>query len=99
MTRWFPLLGRSQEADVHVHVAGNDVPGTLVTLQLRRDGQLIPPVTLRRASTLDLADRKRMFALFTEAKGLALKENAGACRRLCLWSINRRLALTDSGRL
>ena len=69
---------------MHVHVAGNDVPGTLVTLQLRRDGQLIPPVTLRRASTLDLADRKRMFALFTEAKGLALKENAGACRRLCL---------------
>lgn len=63
-------------------MAGNDVPGTLVTLQLRRDGQLVQPVTLRRACTTDLADRKRLFALFTQAKGLALKENAGVC---CPW--------------
>ena len=58
------------------------MPGTLVTLQLRRDGQLVQPVTLRRACTTDLADRKRLFALFTQAKGLALKENAGVC---CPW--------------
>lgn len=59
-------------------MAGTDVPGTLVTLHIRRDGQPLQPVTLRRASTADLADRKRMFGLFTKAKDFLLLNHLGA---------------------
>ena len=52
---------------------GSDVPGSLVKIHFRRGETLYKEVTLKRACTTELADRRRMFQLFTQIKDLALQ--------------------------
>ena len=50
---------------------GSDVPGTDVTVTVKREGDHVFDVTLTRATTLELADKKKMFQLFAQIKDLA----------------------------
>ena len=50
---------------------GSDVPGTDVTVTVKREGDNVFDVTLTRATTLELADKKKMFQLFAQIKDLA----------------------------
>jgi len=51
---------------------GSDVPGTIVLIAARRPGEAEPfQAALKRACTTDLADKKRMFQLFTSIKDIA----------------------------
>ena len=75
-------------------LVGDDVPGTSVTLKLARNSrsdQRTLQVTLKRASTAELADKKKMFQLFTHIKDLATHRRdaeTGACvdETIELWS-------------
>ena len=50
---------------------GSDVPGTDVTVTVKREADNVFDVTLTRATTLELADKKKMFQLFAQIKDLA----------------------------
>ena len=50
---------------------GSDVPGTDVTVTVKREVDNVFDVTLTRATTLELADKKKMFQLFAQIKDLA----------------------------
>ena len=52
---------------------GSDIPGSLVKVYFRRGETQYKEVTLKRACTTELADRRRMFQLFTQIKDLALQ--------------------------
>ena len=53
-------------------IIGNDVPGTIVTMKVARSGVQAPfEVALKRACTSDLAEKKKMFELFTSLKDKA----------------------------
>ena len=75
-------------------LVGNDVPGSSVTLKLARNSrsdQRTLQVVLKRASTAELADKKKMFQLFTHIKDLATHKRdaeTGACvdETIELWS-------------
>jgi C-terminal processing protease CtpA/Prc len=51
---------------------GSDYPGTIVNIKISREGtpNLIE-VALKRACTAELADKKRLFELFTKIKDIA----------------------------
>ena len=44
---------------------GSDVPGTDVTVTVKREADNVFDVTLTRATTLELADKKKMFQLIS----------------------------------
>lgn len=53
---------------------GDDTPGTIVNVKVAREGGsfgVIIEVPLKRACTADLADKKRLFELFTKIKDIA----------------------------
>ena len=51
---------------------GADVPGSIVNIKVSRDGAADPiEVPLKRVSTAELADKKRLFELFTKIKDIA----------------------------
>jgi hypothetical protein len=53
-------------------IIGKDVPGTIVTIKVARSGVQAPfEVALKRACTADLAEKKKMFELFTSLKDKA----------------------------
>ena len=61
-------------SDLTTLLLGSDMPGSLVSIRVLRDGFAKPvDVTLLRACTTDLADKRRMFQLFTTIKDLALQ--------------------------
>ena len=45
---------------------GSDIPGSLVKVYFQRGNAQRKDVTLKRACTTELADRRRMFQLFTQ---------------------------------
>jgi hypothetical protein len=52
---------------------GKDVPGTIATVKVARAGVAEPfEVSLKRASTADLAEKKKMFELFTVLRDKAM---------------------------
>ena len=55
----------AQPGEIVPLLVGDDVPGTTVTVTVQRGAQQ-SMVTLMRASTKTLADRRRMFQLFTK---------------------------------
>jgi len=67
--------GKAADADnLRKLLIGSDIPGSLMTLKIKRGGQH-KKVTLKRASIKQLADQRRIFQLFTESKDIALKHN------------------------
>ena len=54
-------------------IIGDDVPGSTLTLTLKRSGQ-VANVTLKRIPTADVADKRRMFDFFTLLKDRAKKD-------------------------
>jgi hypothetical protein len=54
-------------------IIGEDIPGSYLTLTLKRDGNMVY-VTLKRIPTADVADKRRMFDLFTLLKDRAKKD-------------------------
>lgn len=79
-----------QGNDLLEKIIGDDVPGTLVTLTLKRGPAELLDVTLKRISTVEVADRRKMFDLFTKLSDRAKKdhdEEAGKCveETLLLW--------------
>jgi C-terminal processing protease CtpA/Prc len=53
-------------------LVGADVPGTIVNIKISRGGAADPiEVPLKRASSAELADKKRLFELFTKIKDIA----------------------------
>ena len=59
--------------DLTTLLLGSDIPGSLVSIRVLRDGFATVDVTLLRACTTDLADKRHMFQLFTTIKDLALQ--------------------------
>mmetsp|Transcript_95732 Transcript_95732/g.139837 ORF Transcript_95732/g.139837 Transcript_95732/m.139837 type:complete len:567 (+) Transcript_95732:81-1781(+) len=64
----------TQNGQVIKMLIGNDLPGTLVTIKVQRGKQTIEGV-LKRACTTDLADKRKMFQLFTRLKDIAVQKN------------------------
>ena len=56
---------------------GSDVPGTDVTVTVKREADNVFDVTLTRATTLELADKKKMFQIFAQIKDLASATDVG----------------------
>jgi C-terminal processing protease CtpA/Prc len=54
-------------------IIGEDIPGSYLTLTLKRDGNMVY-VNLKRIPTADVADKRRMFDLFTLLKDRAKKD-------------------------
>lgn len=79
-----------QGSDLLGKIIGDDIPGTLVTLTLKRGPAKLLDVTLKRISTEEVADRRKMFDLFTKLSDRAKKdhdEEASKCveETLLLW--------------
>jgi len=55
-------------------IIGEDIPGSYLNLKLQRGGGIVD-VTLTRISTADVADKRRMFDLFTTLNDRAKKDN------------------------
>ena len=52
--------------DMQRKIVGEDLPGSTVTLTLKRGPAELVDVTLKRISTEEVADKRRMFDLFTK---------------------------------
>jgi hypothetical protein len=64
---------RADRANIHELLIGNDVPGSSVSITLKTDGWhgLGKTVELKRMSAIAIADRVRMFELFSSMKARA----------------------------
>lgn len=76
--------------DLQQKIVGDDIPGTFVTLTLKRGPAELIDVTMKRISTEEVADKRRMFDLFTKLNDRAKKDHdteAGKCveETLLLW--------------
>jgi len=79
-----------QGKDLQRKIIGDDVPGSLVTLTLKRGPADLVEVTMKRISTEEVADKRRMFDLFTKLNDRAKKDHdseASKCvdETLLLW--------------
>jgi hypothetical protein len=79
-----------QGNDLLEKIVGDDVPGTLVTLTLKRGPADLLDVTLKRISTDEVADRRKMFDLFTKLSDRAKQDHDEEARKcvdetLLLW--------------
>lgn len=79
-----------QGNDLLEKIVGEDVPGTLVTLTLKRGPADLVDVTLKRISTEEVADRRKMFDLFTKLSDRAKQDDDEEARKcvdetLLLW--------------
>ena len=64
-----------QVQDLKTLIVGDDIPGTSVTLTIKRGPGELVDVTLMRASTEDVADNRRIFDVFTRLSDKAKKTN------------------------
>ena len=64
-----------QVQDLKTLIVGDDIPGTSVTLTIKRGPGELVDVTLMRASTEDVADNRRIFDVFTKLSDKAKKTN------------------------
>jgi C-terminal processing protease CtpA/Prc len=55
-----------QGSDLQKKIVGDDTPGSMVTLTVKRGPADLVDVTLKRISTEEVADKRRMFDLFTK---------------------------------